>query len=217
MQIFLRGLEGCTHSVELPTTSVISDLAHAALVAEGVLLRDLRMIYNGVQLPESNSAQASSTLKSMGIGHQSTVHMLLRLRGGSGMKVVLNVQPRLQKEKWSLYWKESMATKTVVMDTLSLEVDGSTTIAEVQQMTAKLCKWEPVESLTRLEGFNEPWEKAISKGVDLKADRTLEALSLGNGAVITTVRKQLVPEGWQMIKEGEEEDDLSSTDEENDF
>lgn len=133
------------------------------------------------------------------------------------MQLVLKVQPRLQKEKWSLYWKESMATKTVILDTLSLEVNGSTTIAEVQQMTAKLCKWEPVEGLTRLEGFQEPSEKAISKGVELKGDQTLDALGLGDGAVVTTVRKELVPEAWKMIKDGEEDDDLSSTDEENDF
>lgn len=215
MQIFLRGLEGCAHTVELAGTSKVSDLAHAALVAEGVPLEDLRLIHNGVQLTDANGT--SATLESMGIRNQSTIQMLLRMRGGNGTKVALKVQPRLQKEKWSLYWKESMATKTVVIDSLSLEVDSSTTIAEVQQMTAKLCKWEPVEGLSRLEGFQEPWEKAISKGVELKADQTLAALGLETGAIITTVRKELVPEGWQMIKEGEEEDDLSSTDEENDF
>lgn len=26
-------------------------------------------------------------------------------------------------------------------------------------MTAKRCGWAPVEGLTRLEGFQEPWEK----------------------------------------------------------
>ena len=50
--------------------------------------------------------------------------------------VQLTVQPRLQKEKWSLYWKESMSTKTIALEALPLELDASTTIAEVR--TSKL-------------------------------------------------------------------------------
>jgi hypothetical protein len=37
----------------------------------------------------------------------------------------------------------------------------------VQQLVAKRCKWEPVESLQRLEGFAETWERVLYRGVSL--------------------------------------------------
>ena len=45
------------------------------------------------------------------------------------------MQPRVQKEKWSLYWKESMSTKTDCLDAFQLDVEPSTTIAEVRRAT----------------------------------------------------------------------------------
>ncbi len=50
------------------------------------------------------------------------------------LQVALTVQPRVQKEKWSLYWKESMSTKTDCLDAFQLEVEPNTTIAEVRQL-----------------------------------------------------------------------------------
>lgn len=67
-----------------------------------------------------------------GLQDQANVSLLLRLRGGAGAsKLQLTVQPRVQKEKWSLYWKESMSTKTISLDPVQLDVDDNTTIAEV--------------------------------------------------------------------------------------
>ena len=71
-------------------------------------------------------------LAACGLQDQSNVSLLLRLRGGAGAsKLQLTVQPRVQKEKWSLYWKESMSTKTLSLDPVQLDVDANTTIAEV--------------------------------------------------------------------------------------
>ena len=54
---------------------------------------------------------------------ESTLHLVLRLRGGSGAATLeLRVQPRVQRDKWSLYWKESMATVTDACQECSLEV-----------------------------------------------------------------------------------------------
>ena len=52
--------------------------------------------------------------------------------------------------------------------------------------------------LLRLEGFQEPWEKAVYRGRELKPSQTLEAAGLQEGAIITTVRKVLVAEGWKV-------------------
>ena len=63
---------------------------------------------------------------------------------------------------------------------------------------AQKCGWEPVEGLLRLEGFQEPWEKAVFRGRELKPDQTLEGAGLTDGAVVTLVRKVLVAEGWKV-------------------
>ena len=154
-------------------------------------------------------------LMACGVHDKCNVSLLLRLRGGGSAKTLqLTVQPRVQKEKWSLYWKESMSTKTLSLDPIQLDVDGNTSIAEVtsavlpcavqkqhgmshetacvhmlgtlsneeknpsvltadcsctqvQQLVAKRCKWEPVESLQRLDGFAESWERVLYRGVSL--------------------------------------------------
>lgn len=50
--------------------------------------------------------QDSRSLSEYGVSHNSTIHLTVRLRGGAkGMQ--LNVKPRIQKDKWSNYWKVS--------------------------------------------------------------------------------------------------------------
>ena len=68
----------------------------------------------------------------------STVNLLCRLRGGSAM-VNITLQPRIQKDKWSLYWKESMATKTEAFDPITLEADINTKVSTLQQVYTINC------------------------------------------------------------------------------
>ena len=63
----------------------------------------------------------------------STVSPLCRLLGGNAT-VSITLQPRVQKDKWSLYWKESMATKTEAFDTIALEADIDTKVSTLQQV-----------------------------------------------------------------------------------
>lgn len=50
--------------------------------------------------------QDSRSLSEYGVSHNSTIHLTVRLRGGAkGMQLV--VKPRIQKDKWSNYWKVS--------------------------------------------------------------------------------------------------------------
>ena len=72
--------------------------------------------------------------------------------------VRLSIKPRLQKDKWSLYWKTSMATQTFSLDEFDLDVPVTTTAKELKALVAKELGLAPVTSLLRLEGFEEPWE-----------------------------------------------------------
>lgn len=62
-----------------------------------------------------------------------TVSLLGRLRGGSST-VNITLQPRVQKDKWSMYWKESMATKTEALDSIALVVDENIKVSALQQV-----------------------------------------------------------------------------------
>jgi hypothetical protein len=42
----------------------------------------------------------------------------------------VHIKPRLQQEKWSLYWKTSMSTRTFALDEFDLEVKHDETTAK---------------------------------------------------------------------------------------
>ena len=109
------------------------------------------------------------------------------------MRVV--IKPRVQKDKWSLYWKTSMMTRTEMLDEFSLEVAPATTARELKVRVAEHLGWQPVDSLLRLEGFVEPWELCGHRGVELPDASSLQAAGIKDGAEIVTVRKVLVAEG----------------------
>lgn len=127
--------------------------------------------------------------------------MVLRLRGGGGNNktIALTIRPRIQKDKWSLYWKESMSTKTDCLDELKLKVDpAATTPDQLLALVAKEKGWSSSQDLLRLEGFNDPWERVIFQGRELKAGASLAEQGVGDGAVVTTVRRQLIADGWKV-------------------
>lgn len=126
------------------------------------------------------------------------------------MKVV--IQPRAQKEKWSLYWKETMATKTEILDTFEVECESETTVKKLKEDVAKKLGWQPLEQLLRLEGFEEPWERAIYQGSDLDDQSTLTECGLSDGATITAVRTFLIAEGWKMVGNGDDDSDTDEDD-----
>lgn len=77
----------------------------------------------------------------------------------STMKVL--IKPRLQKDKWSVYWKTSMATRTLSLDSFELDVDPEkVTGKELRATVAEAIGFQPEKTLCRLEGFVEPWELA---------------------------------------------------------
>lgn len=64
----------------------------------GIPASDQRLLFGGRQLDDAQH------LSSYGITQSSTLDLCLRLLGGSN-SLQLTIKPRIQKDKWSLYWK----------------------------------------------------------------------------------------------------------------
>lgn len=175
----LRRRPGIQAMAHLPTTSTGSVPAHAA-----------RLIHGGRAL------DADASLASYAIASGATLQLVSRLRGGAGG---LTVHPRLQRERWSLYWKETMATTTDLLDDIALDLDPVTaTPADVLTATAAAQGWAPVADLLALEGFEGPWERLLFQGRELEAGTPLTEQGVPAGAELTAVRLALVAEGWKV-------------------
>eukprot|EP00879_Flechtneria_rotunda_P002667 GHRR01002872.1.p1 GENE.GHRR01002872.1~~GHRR01002872.1.p1 ORF type:complete len:164 (+),score=41.56 GHRR01002872.1:298-789(+) len=116
----------------------------------------------------------------------------------------LKIQPRVQTEIWSLYWKEPTSTETKCLDAVSMDFDGgdgSTTIASLMDQVAAHLGWPPEDGLTRLQGFTDAWQRTLCKGRLLNPESSLAAAGIHEGDTITVVRVELVAEGWQIQDE----------------
>ena len=68
----------------------------------------------------------------------------------------------------------------------------------MSQHVAEQLGWASLDKLERLEGFKDPWEFAVCSGRAVNLDDTLHENGIATDAVITVVRRVLIPDAWKV-------------------
>jgi len=166
MQLFVKTLTGKTVSIEVEEGESIEDVKAKIAEKEGIPPEQQRLIFGGQQL------QDSKTLDDYDVGDDSTLHLVLRLRGGMQLFV-----------------------KTLTGKTVSIEVEEGESIEDVK---AKIAEKEgiPPEQQRLIFGGQQLQDSKTLDDYDVGDDSTLHlVLRLRGGKTSTNMIAKALGKG----------------------
>ena len=93
VQVFLKGLDGVTAKYDLPLSTLVLEFTAIVSKDTGIPADEIRLVYSGNQLADVNTLSESGVLSKV-----STMHMVLRLKGG-GRKPFVSKYSRAELNK----------------------------------------------------------------------------------------------------------------------